>query len=402
MKESGIPCVSANPTETLSDFTQQALATGEVAVSPDPTNPTLDGLIYYSQEDRQGGGNALYNLFMEQALNQEDGLGSIPGINDTVAGPIADQLLNCFAFGDPNMVGQSNWQDPGVGNAVSPGNIALWSPPYFGYAEPLQYLPSHTDHYIPSEWVKVTTPPGTISGTVTRSDTGAPVAGALVWANLNIPGMSARSGADGSYTLPTVPLGTYALKASATLTVGSSQEEFTNDQGVTYTLTSANNGNGAQDLLISPPPGPFRQINISYQVSGGHSDLNPGNPHDTETEGYYSRSLLVNPGQMTQQFTYKFDYAGGGYYQVKYTFFVALLEDQQTIQYSVEGVLYDATGTNAQDQGTAGPYTVPAGETASGASLTNLNYSQSTFGVTDYTNGPVNFTWNIANVQQTG
>ena len=74
---------------------------------------------------------------------------------------------------------------------------------------------------------------------------------------------------------------------------------------------------------------------------------------------------------------------------------------QQTIQYSVEGVLYDATGTNTQDQGTAGPYTVPAGKTVSGASLTNLDYSHSTFGVTDYTNGPVNFTWNIANVQQT-
>jgi Carboxypeptidase regulatory-like domain len=222
---------------------------------------------------------------MEQALNQEDGLGSIPGINDTVAGPIADQLLNCFAFGDPNMVGQSNWQDPGVGNAVSPGNIALWSPPYFGYAEPLQYLPSHTDQYTPSEWVKVTTH-GTISGKVTRSDTGAPVPGALVWANLNVDGMYAHSGAYGSYTLPTVPLGTYALKATATLTVGSTQEEFTNDQGVDYTLTSANNGNGVQDLVISPPPAIFRQINIEYQISADHGDSNPWNPHGVETAGY--------------------------------------------------------------------------------------------------------------------
>jgi len=396
MKETGIPCVSGNATETLSDFTAQALATGEVAVSPDPGNPTLDGLIYYSQEERQAGANALYHLFMEEALDQEDGFGSIPGINDAVAGPIADQLLNCFAFGDPTMVGESNWQNPGAGNAVSPDNIELWSPPYFGYLEPLQYLPSHTDQYTPSVWTRVTTY-GTISGTVTRSDTGAPVSGALVWANLNVAGMYAYSGADGSYTLTSVPLGTYALKASATLPVGSSDVEFTNNQGVDYTLTSANDGNGVQDLVISPPQADFRQVKISYQVSGDHSDANPFDPQGTETLGYYNRSLFVNPGQMTQQLTYTFNYANGGYYKASYTFYVALLEDQQTIQYSVEGVLTDDNGSNVQDQGTAGPYTVPPGETFTGASLNNLSYSQP-----GYENGPVNFTWNIANTQQTG
>ena len=396
MKESGIPCVSANPTETLSDFTQQALATGEVAVSPDPANPTLDGLIYYSQEDRQGGGNALYNLLMEGALSQEYGLGTIPGINDTVAGPIADQLLNCFAFGDPNMVGQSNWQNPGVGNAVSPGNIALWSPPYFGYAEPLQYLPSHTDQYTPSEWVKVTTPPGTISGKVTRSDTGAPVAGAHVSANLNVNGMSAHSGADGSYTLPTVPLGTYALKASATLTVGSTQEEFTNDQGVTYTLTSANNGNGVQDLVISPPPAPYRQINVQYQMSCDHGDDNPFNAHGVQTAGPYSRSLHVNPGHQTDAFTYTYDYNNGGYFRCSYTFSAALLEDGTTVLVTVEGAMYDDGSGNEQTNQALNP---SATITAGGSGNWYIDMEDSGSG---YHNGPAHFTFAMENVQQTG
>ena len=212
MKATGIPCVSSNADETLADFTPAARKTGEPAVSPNPSDPTLDGLIYYSQGVRQAGAAALYNLFMEQALGKELGFGTIPGINDLAAGPIADQLLNCFAFGNPNMVGDSSWKNPGDGNAVSPDNIELWSPPYFGYAEPLQYLPTHTDQYTPSEWVKVITR-GTISGKVTRGDNGQPVSGALVWANLNINGMHASSGPDGSYMLPTVPLGTYALKA---------------------------------------------------------------------------------------------------------------------------------------------------------------------------------------------
>jgi len=396
MKATGIPCVSTNADETLSDFTQAALKTGEVEVSPDASDPTLDGLIYYPEPERQAGANALYNLFMEHALNQEGGFGSIPGINDTVAGPIADQLLNCFAFGDPTMVGQTSWQNPGVGNAVSPDNIMLWSPPYFGYAEPLQYLPSHTDQYTPSEWVRVTTH-GTISGTVTRGDTGAPVPGALVWANLNVPGMYATTASDGTYTLTDVPLGPYALKASATLTVGSTVEQFTNDAGTTYTLTAANNGNGVQNLIISPPPATYRQINISYQISADHGDSNPTNPHGVETQGYYARSLFLNPGQMTASFTYTFDYAGGGYFTCSYTFNVALLQDGETIQYSVQGVLADNNGTNVQDTGSGGPYIVGPGESFTGASLGPLGYSQ--FG---YHNGPANFTWNISNVQQTG
>ena len=396
MKESGIPCVSANPTETLSDFTQQALATNEVAISPDPANPTLDGLIYYSQEERQRGGNALYNLLMEGALSQEYGLGTFPGINDTVAGPIADQLLNCFAFGDPNMVGQSNWQNPGVGNAVSPGNIALWSPPYFGYAEPLQYLPSHTDQYTPSEWVKVTTPPGTISGKVTRSDTGAPVAGALVWANLNIPGMSARSGADGSYTLATVPIGTYALKASATLTVGSIQEQFTNDQGVNYTLTAANNGNGVQDLVISPPLVVYRQINVQYQMSCDHGDDNPWNAHGVQTAGPYSRSLYVNPGHQTDAFTYTYDYNNGGYFHCAYTFSAALLEDGTTVLVTVDGAMYDdGSGNEQTNQALTPSPVIPAG--GSGNWYIDMENSGS-----GYHNGPAHFTFTMENVQQTG
>ena len=100
---------------------------------------------------------------------------------------------------------------------------------------------------------------------------------------------------------------------------------------------------------------------------------------------------------MTQQFTYTFDYAGGGYFSCSYTFYVALLEDQHTIQYSVEGVLADDNGTNVQDSGTSGPWTVGPGQTFTGANLDNLEYSQ-----IGYHNGPANFTWNISNVQQTG
>jgi hypothetical protein len=47
----------------------------------------------------------------------------------------------------------------------------LWNPPYYGYAEPLQYLPRHTEQYTVSKWTKVVTW-GSIKGTVRAN--GAP------------------------------------------------------------------------------------------------------------------------------------------------------------------------------------------------------------------------------------
>jgi hypothetical protein len=395
MKETGIPCVSTNADESLSDFTAAALATGEVAVSPDSSNPTLDGLMYYSEQERQAGAAALYNLFMQQALSKEGGFGTLPGVNDTVAGPIADQLLNCFAFGDPNMVGQNNWQNPGVGNAVSPDNIMLWSPPYFGYAESLQYLPSHTDQYTPSAWVRVTSH-GTISGKVTRGDTDAPVAGALVWANLNVNGMYVHTANDGSYTLTDVPLGTYALKATATIPIGSVDVEYTNDQGVNYTLTAANDGNGTQDLVINQTGVNFRQINVSYQISCDHGDDNPFNTHGVQTAGPFARSIFLNPGQQTASFSYTFDYNGGGYFHCTYTFTAALLEDGTTALVDVQGVMYDDGSSSVQD---IQPLSPPAQISASGSGSWFIDMENTGAG---YHNGPAKFTFTMDNIRQTG
>jgi hypothetical protein len=293
------------------------------------------------------------------------------------------------------MVGQSNWQNPGVGNAVSPDNIMLWSPPYFGYAEPLQYLPSHTDQYTPSAWTRVTTH-GTISGKVTRGDNGAPVAGALVWANLNVNGMFAHTASDGSYTLTDVPLGTYALKATATIPIGSVDVEYTNDQGVNYTLTAANNGNGTQNLVINPTGVNFRQVNVSYQISCDHGDDNPFNTHGVQNAGPYYRSLFVNPGQQTASFSYTFDYNNGGYFHCTYTFTAALLQDGTSVLVDVQGVMYDDGSSNVQ---ATQPLSPPAQVSAGGSGSWFIDMENTGAG---YHNGPAHFTFTMANAQQTG
>jgi hypothetical protein len=105
-------------------------------------------------------------------------------------------------LGNPDMAGSSAWQNPGDGNAVSPDNILYWNPPFYGYAEPLQYLPQHTEQYTVSRWKQDITR-GSVRGTVRLDD--GPVPNAHVWGFQ--PDGTTFTGTDGSYTLSNVPIG---------------------------------------------------------------------------------------------------------------------------------------------------------------------------------------------------
>jgi hypothetical protein len=385
LKEAGLPLVTKSGYETLADFTPAAVA-GGAQVGPE----TLDGLIFYPAAERLNAANALYQMFMEQALSQEGGFGTIPGINQTIAGPLADQLLNMFASGNPNLAGSNAWQTPGDGNAVSPDNIIFWNPPYYGYAEPLQYLPKHTEQYTVSRWVQLPPTKGSVKGSVTLD--GRPVANAHVWAYL--PGGDAYTASDGSFTLPNIPLGTYALKAQAVVTTNGIGVEYTNgDNGQAVTLTSGN-PNITANVSLQGNPLPYRRLDMTYSISCDHGDGNPFNTHGVQTAGPFSRSMDVNPGNVTNSLTYTYDYNGGGYFHIDYVFSIALLDDY-SIEVTLTGTMYDDSNPpNFQTQYTLPPFNVPMGGTWSG--WTNMENSNG------YHNGPANFTFSVTNNQQTG
>jgi Carboxypeptidase regulatory-like domain len=382
-KANNIPLVGNSKFETLAEFSASAVAGGAQVGSA-----TLDGLIYYPQAERQQGGQALYQMFMDQALSQEDGLGTLPGINQAIAGPIADQLLNCFASGNPNLVGSNAWQNPGDGNAVSPDNIIWWNPPYYGYAEPLQYLPRHTEQYTVSRWTKVITW-GSIKGVVRAN--GTPVPNAHVW--VYIPGGETYTAADGSYTLNHVPIGPYQLKAQTVITRNGVSAEYTNgNAGQPVTLTAANS-NIVQDLVLQGLPQNYRRADITYSVSCDHGDANPFNTHGVQTAGPFSQSTYVNPGQVTSGLSYTYDYAGGGYFHVTWNFTVALLNDL-SIEVTLVGNMYDDGGGGSEANYTVGPFNVPVGSSCGG--WMTLEHSNG------YHNGPATFNFTVANNQQTG
>ena len=383
LKEQGVPLVTSHQFESLSDFSPVAVA-GGAQVGP----ATLDGLIFYPQAERLAGALALRQMVLNQALDKEHGLGTIPGINEAIAGPIADQLLNMFAFGNADMAGSSAWQNPGDGNAVSPDNILYWNPPFYGYAEPLQYLPQHIEQYTVSRWKKAVTR-GSVRGTVRLDD--GPVPNAQVW--VFQPDGTTFTGIDGSYTLSNVPIGSYEIKAQAVVTQNGLDSEFTNGlTGEPITLTAAQ-PDIVKDIDLQPPPATFRRLDISYSMSCDHGDANPFNTHGIQTTGRFSGSRDLNPGLVTNSFSYTYDYNGGGYFRIGYLFTFGLLQDL-SVEVMVQGTMHDERGS-VQDQYSMTPFSIPAGHTWSGwMSMEHDGFS--------YHNGPAVLTFSITNNQQTG
>jgi len=382
-KAKGLPLVTTNQYEKLSDFSPAAIQEGAAVDSQ-----TLDGLIFYPEADRLQAAQSLRQSILNIAVNDEYGLGSIPGINSTLAGPIADQLLNDFAFNNPNAVGSSQWQNPGVGHAVSPDNIRLWNPPYYGLTESLQYLQSQYEQYTISKWVKVVTW-GAITGNVTYNGKAMP--NAHVWWNL--PSGDTYTDANGNYTLNKVPVGSYLLKAQAVTTVGSTSFMHTNGAGQLVTLT-ATNSNITQNLVPQDDPATFRRLDIQYQISCDHSDGNPFNTHGVQTGGPWYKSAFVDTAQPTSGIGYTWNYNSGGYFTIDYSWSFGLLADL-SVTFTLSGTMKNVGDNNPIDQYEMGPFTIAVGGSWSG--YFDMSYSQ-----VGYTNGPANLTFTITNNQQTG
>ena len=92
--------MTTNKYETNADFSPAAIQAGAAAVGN-----TLDGLCFYSAQERSDGGKVLHAQLIT-AIKNAAGV-NVPGITDAVASSLADQLLNVFAFGNSDMAGKS-------------------------------------------------------------------------------------------------------------------------------------------------------------------------------------------------------------------------------------------------------------------------------------------------------
>jgi hypothetical protein len=390
LKENNVPLVTKDQIETLADFSASARANG-ASVGPN----TLDGLVFYPQAERAVAGQALYQSVMEQSLNSEDGFGTLADgwVNDAIAGPIVNQLLNAFASGN-NDLQTAAWRTPGDGNAVSPDNTRLWNPPYYGYAEPLQFLPKHTETYTVSKWKKVTKW-GSVKGAVRNA--GARVANARVWVSDD---KETYTKSDGTYQLDHVAIGKYDLKASVVTTTDGIQGERNNGNNGQRIELTADKSDLVQDIDLRGQLESFRRADIHYSLTGDHSGGFSGQKDGVEDQGQYTNSVFVDPGQQNGMYTYSYDYMGGGYYNVQMKWCVTLNSDNSLWLQFTAVMNSDNTGS---DTVTATPYNivVPVGKTVN-ASYSDLATYHFNDLFKDYTNGPVTLNFSVTNNQQTG
>lgn len=390
MKTVGVNCVGPRTIETVSELTPVALSQGAAVGAT-----TLDGLFYYSQAERQKAAQVLNSIIYNQALQHEGFAQYIPILGPDIAQNIADQILNMFASNDPNKYGSSDWQNSGDANAVSPDNITWWNPPYFGYAEQLQYLQQHTEQYTVSRWQK-TTSSGTISGRVTWN--GSPVSGAHVSLN---DMLISTTGSDGHFHIDKVPTGSYDLKAWAVETMNGIGIQVANGPsgpagpGEKITTTPAN-PNLTKDIVLRILPENFRKLDLQVDWSADHGDANPWHRHGWDTQGPNTFSIPLGPGidghGTTNSLPVTYDYGGGGFFKCRYDFTAALLEDL-SIQVSLTGRMLD-DGNNSE----LTEYTVNFNVPINRQSTFTVNLENDGF---SYHNGPAKFIGTATNNRET-
>jgi hypothetical protein len=132
-----------------------------------------------------------------------------------MADDIANQILNTFSsnWADTESKDSEKWRETFDAFAVSPDNILLWDGPdskvggLYGHAEELMYRPEHLEEVVVHRWAFVETR-GTVNGTAHLGGVGQGGVRIELTENLFV-----MTGADGSFSLPDVPSGSYVLKA---------------------------------------------------------------------------------------------------------------------------------------------------------------------------------------------
>jgi hypothetical protein len=177
-----------------------------------------DGLYRYTAHERREAGEwlrgTLYNR-LKQAANEKGWFGQLTAEVSDMADDVANQILNTFSsnWAETDSKDSEKWRDQFDAFAVSPDNILLWDGPdskvggLYGHAEELMYRPEHLEEVVVHRWAFVETR-GTVSGTAHLGDAGQGGVRIELTENLFV-----MTGADGFFSLPDVPSGSYVLKA---------------------------------------------------------------------------------------------------------------------------------------------------------------------------------------------
>jgi hypothetical protein len=112
-----------------------------------PSDPNLDGLFVYSEDERRAAAEWFYARVYNATYDVAGWLGRL--VTDAPDN-VANQMVNCFALdwcGDElgsDSADSDRWKNPGVGIAIAPDDILNWDAPpggVYGYNEFIAYIP---------------------------------------------------------------------------------------------------------------------------------------------------------------------------------------------------------------------------------------------------------------------
>jgi hypothetical protein len=267
------------------------------------SNNTLDGLYFYSEDQRKVAATWLHNAVYNQALEKSGAIGK--ALTDA-PDDFADQVCNTFAFdwSDGDSKNSNNWEHPGAGNAVSPDNLLFWDGPdnaannafhsVYGSTEEAIYIAGAWAQVPIFVWTHVETK-GSLIGTV-RSD------GDITGATVSLLGSGKNDvtvDGSGRYRFDDVPAGSYNLAAELI----ANGVPYHPDP-VTVTIVAAQTITA--DLFISIiPPWLLRSVTIDiFMETNWSSVFAHGVPGFAD-----SKTVLLNPiGAPTAHLEFEGDY----------------------------------------------------------------------------------------------
>jgi hypothetical protein len=236
------------------------------------------------------------------------------------------------------------------------------------------------------------TPVGSVTGTVTDSSTGDPVAGATV----STAGLSVTTGSDGTYTVSGLPAGTVPLTVTA-YGYQSQTQTATITAGQSTTLNIALTGDPHETVSGTVTAGTGTAWPLYAQVSWSDGDGHSGTVYTTPATGKYSLSLL---GGATYTLTVTPQYPG---YTAPPTQSVTVGSSNVTQNFTAAVDLAACTAIGYQPVLSAGTTQtfdgtgVPAGWTVTNANLNLPGYTDQPGWVFDNPGGRANTTGGSGN-----
>lgn len=306
----------------------------------DPT--TMNGLYFYSAEERAIAARFLYASYYDQAYYRA---GWFAVATTDIADDVANQVVNCFANDGcaPAFKDRTDWEDaPSAGRAVSPDDMLFWDAPstggLYGFHQGVVFRPS--SYRARFAWT-AESGTGSIRGVVLNPDR-TPASNATVVLS---GGAEMVADASGNFAFAMVPAGPQLLIASR-LDPGADPADPIDDRFFEGRADAvvADGVETVAEIVLEAPLAARRLIQIDGAMHLVDDEADgPDVPRDVTVSG----AVMVSP--IVRQDRIRFSACVGEEVRLDVTYEVTLQADDRTVRVVGIAKLFEGTDCTTTD-----------------------------------------------------